>query len=69
MAIKYYCDGCDKEVFHDLIRKISVSVKRNGEVSAAGGAYELCDGCAEHLVRDSNPHNWTRCGPMIKRTA
>lgn len=60
MAMKYHCDGCDKEVIENMLHRISVSVKRNGETSAAGGAYELCKSCADQLTRDSNPKNWTR---------
>lgn len=68
MATKYFCDGCDKEVPLDMVERISVSIQRNGSVTSAGGAYELCKGCADHMVRDSNPRNWTRCGPIVKRT-
>lgn len=60
MATKYFCDGCDKEVPESTIHKLSVTVKRNGETSAAGGAYELCKGCADKLTKDSNPNNWLR---------
>lgn len=69
MAMKYYCDGCDKEVPYDLIHKISVSVKQNGSVSGTGGEFELCKGCASTLNRDSNPKNWTRCMPEAPRKA
>ena len=69
MATKYYCDGCDKELPPATIENISVTIKKGGELSATGGAYELCKGCANQLLRDSNPRNWTRCGPQVKRTA
>lgn len=65
MAMKYYCDGCDKEVAHDILVKINVTVKKNGDVSAAGGAYELCKGCSDKLARDSNPNNWTRAASRM----
>lgn len=60
MASKYFCDGCDKEVAENFLHKLTVTVKRNGETSAAGGAYELCKGYADRLARDSNPNNWPR---------
>jgi hypothetical protein len=66
MATKYYCDGCDKELPPAMIENISVSVKKNGDVSAAGGAYELCKGCAANLVRESNPRNWTRAAEEMR---
>jgi hypothetical protein len=69
MATKYYCDGCDKELAATSVENISIAIKKNGEFSAAGGAYELCSGCSKNLVRESNPKNWVRCSPMVKRVA
>jgi predicted nucleic acid-binding Zn-ribbon protein len=63
MATKYYCDGCDKELPPATIENISVTIKKGDDVSAAGGNYELCSGCAKHLCWDANPRNWVRCAP------
>jgi len=64
MATRVYCDGCDEQLHTDSdIQNITVSVKKNGEISAASGAYELCKGCAATLVSQSNPRNWARCEP------
>lgn len=67
MATKYYCDGCDKELPPAMIENIGITVKKNEVMSAAGGAYEMCKGCADRLVRESNPKNWIRCVPEIPR--
>jgi hypothetical protein len=69
MATKHYCDGCDKELAPAMIENIGVTIKKGGETSAAGGSYELCKGCADHLVRDSNPNNWVRCVPEMPARA
>lgn len=62
MAIKYYCDGCDKQVPYDLIQKVSVSIRPTGQVTQAGGEYELCKRCFDTLLSGSNPKSWPRCG-------
>ena len=69
MATKFYCDGCDKELTPKMVQHMSVSVKKNGEFSAVGGNYELCERCAGILCRESNPNNWVRAAKEIKRAS
>jgi hypothetical protein len=69
MALKYYCDGCDKEVAYDDINLLDVSIKRRGTVLEAGGTYELCKRCADEIIRDSNPKNWTRAAMAAPKPA
>lgn len=61
MAIKYYCDGCDRVVPYDDVKKMSVTVTTGGSPASAGGEYELCVGCASHLVSHVDPRKWVRC--------
>jgi len=63
MAIKYYCDGCDREVPYDLVITLDASVKPEGNQHlglARGGTYELCKPCADRLANDMNPRSWPR---------
>lgn len=67
MATKTYCDGCDKELHAGYVNRATVSVQIAGQVKQAGGDYDLCKSCMDSLCRQTNPREWTRCGPMIKR--
>lgn len=67
MAMKYYCDGCDKEIPHGSVRTTSVRIQVSGQVTQATGDYELCKGCADTMIRDGNPRNWTRVHAVPKQ--
>lgn len=69
MATKYYCDGCDKELQSGFVYRTSVSVQVSGQVKQAGGEYELCRSCMDQMIRETNPRQWTRCGPAPKAVA
>jgi len=60
MAVKYICDGCAREVPHDLVRRTTARVEFTGGVTGSGGQYELCQGCANHLVKMVDPRKWPR---------
>lgn len=64
MAIKYYCDGCDRVVPYDDVQRMSVTIKTGGSTLSSGGEYELCNGCAASLVTQGDPTKWVRCRPM-----
>jgi len=63
MAIKYYCDGCDREIDFGKVEKMSVVIKQAGSVASAGGEYEVCKDCAATLIRQADPLQWGRCRP------
>jgi len=63
MAMKYYCDGCDAVVAYDLIQHVTTRVEIRGNVSSAGGQYELCGYCAKKLAGNCNPKSWVRERP------
>lgn len=60
MATKTFCDGCDKELKTNDSQQAVVAIKRNGDTTAWGGSYDLCNACIEQLGRESNPNNWIR---------
>lgn len=66
MAIKYFCDGCDKDIPTASVLRVDVGIKTHGETGVTSGEYDLCKSCRDHLLRDSNPKNWTRCAPARK---
>jgi len=69
MAIRYLCDGCDKEVPYDLVQNVSVRIKIKGQTSEHCGDYELCKSCTTSMVSHASPKNWTRCGPAPRKIA
>lgn len=60
MAIKYFCDGCGKDVPYDLIKRVSVLIKVTGQMKEAGGEYELCGRCLDRAADGANPLSWAR---------
>jgi len=61
MAIKYFCDGCDREIPYDDARTVEVTVAVRGTPRHGDGTYELCESCIGHLIENANPKNWVRC--------
>ena len=60
MATKYYCDGCEREIKAEVLRRIAVSIREPGTVVEAGGEYDLCKSCADSLTNMANPLTWVR---------
>lgn len=60
MAIKYLCDGCDREIVSGYPQNVSVKIQVQGG-SDTGGGYELCKFCVSNMISMADPKNWTRC--------
>lgn len=59
MAVKVECDGCDKDLGHD-VNQHRVKVTIDTEGSSLPQFYDLCSGCREHLRQLANPRTWPR---------
>ncbi len=60
MAIKYFCDGCDREIKmgdHETGCKVHVKITGAGMPE---DYYELCLGCTNHLKDGASPKQWPR---------
>lgn len=60
MAVKYYCDGCDRVVAYDLVNNASVKVEIRGLTQRFCEDIELCKSCVDRLIEQANPKTWVR---------
>lgn len=83
MAVKYFCDGCDRETSTKRIQvvimkapdTVTLQQLQMGVTGAAQGVttppivYDLCGGCEESLKNQANPKSWARPKPPEPRIA
>jgi hypothetical protein len=63
MAVKYFCDGCDRQTdVKEVSVKIEHYIKSVGIENAKvpGKIYDLCVTCDQFLRERANPNSWVR---------
>lgn len=70
MAIKAFCDGCDKELVQsDNMTRLRVDIS-GGDINHLTADFDLCAYCCKSLLKQADPRLWTRVGePPSKRVA
>ncbi len=60
MAIKYYCDGCDKEIiFNKSKTNVKIHIEDEDNLLIEHDI-QLCDRCKNYLLKSANPKTWAR---------